>query len=109
VQPLRGIRYASDIIGDLAEVVTPPYDVISQEAQARYYARHPYNFIRLEFGQEEATDMTLNNRYTRATSTFAEWRRNGALRQEVTPCYYFYKSIGKGSLRAVECEGSVTT
>jgi len=91
VQPLRGIRYASDIIGDLAEVVTPPYDVISQEAQARYYARHPYNFIRLEFGQEEATDMTLNNRYTRATSTFAEWRRNGALRQEVTPCYYFYQ------------------
>src|SRR6266705_866103 len=91
VQPLRGIRYASDIIGDLAEVVTPPYDVISQEAQARYYARHPYNFIRLEFGQEEATDTILNNRYTRATSTFAEWRRNGALRQEVTPCYYFYQ------------------
>jgi uncharacterized protein (DUF1015 family) len=91
VQPLRGIRYASDEIGNLAEVVTPPYDVISQEAQARYYARHPYNFIRLEFGQEEAKDSTLNNRYTRAATTFAEWRRNGILRQEPTPCYYLYQ------------------
>ena len=91
VQPLRGIRYASDLISNLAEVVTPPYDVISQEAQASYYARHPYNFTRLEFGQEEATDTTLNNRYTRAAATFAEWRRNGVLRQEATPCYYFYQ------------------
>ncbi len=91
VQPLRGIRYAGDVIDNLAEVVTPPYDVISQEAQARFYARHPYNFIRLEFGQEEAKDSTLNNRYTRAATTFAEWRKNGILRQEATPRYYLYQ------------------
>ncbi len=34
VQPLRGIRYANETIGDLAQVVTPPYDVITSEAQA---------------------------------------------------------------------------
>ena len=93
VQPLRGIRYANETIGDLAQVVTPPYDVITSEAQATYYARNPYNFIRLELGQESAKDTTLNNRYTRAATTFAEWRKNGVLRQDITPDFYLYQQL----------------
>ena len=93
VQPLRGIRYANETIGDLAQVVTPPYDVITREAQATYYARNPYNFIRLELGQESAKDTTLNNRYTRAATTFAEWRKNGVLRQDITPDFYLYQQL----------------
>ena len=91
VQPLRGIRYASQVVGDLAHVITPPYDVISAEAQARYYARSPYNVIRLELGLEETQDSTLDNRYTRAAKTLAEWRMQGALRQEAAPCFYLYQ------------------
>src|SRR6266581_7364854 len=93
VQPLRGIRYHSETLGNLAQVVTPPYDVISEEAQATYYARSPYNIIRLELGLDEPGDTTLNNRYTRAASTYAEWRVNSILRQDATPCYYFYRQI----------------
>jgi uncharacterized protein (DUF1015 family) len=93
VQPLPGIRFNREVVGNLAEVVTPPYDVISQEAQARYYARSPYNIIRLELGLDEPGDTTLNNRYTRAASTYAEWRVNSILRQDATPCYYFYQQI----------------
>jgi len=91
VEPLRGIRY--EAIGDLTQIVTPPFDVISEEAQARYYARNPYNVIRLELGQEQPGDTTLNNRYTRSASTLAEWRMNGILLQEATPCYYLYQQI----------------
>lgn len=93
VYPLHGIRYATEIVGDLAQVVTPPYDVISPEAQINYYKRSPYNVIRLELGLEEPNDTTLNNRYTRAATTLAEWRLSGALRQDITPCYYFYQQI----------------
>jgi uncharacterized protein (DUF1015 family) len=93
VQPLRGIHYAKEAVDDLAQVVTPPFDVISEEAQARYYARHPYNVIRLELGQERPGDTTLNNRYTRAAATLGEWRMSGVLRQEVAPCYYLYQQI----------------
>lgn len=93
VQPLRGIRYNNTIVGDLAKVVTPPFDVISEEDQARYYARNPYNVIRLELGKEEPADTFLNNRYTRAASTFAEWRRDAILWQEAAPCYYLYQQI----------------
>ena len=93
VQPLRGIHYNSDVVGNLAEVVTPPYDVISEEAQARYYGRSPYNIIRLELGLDEPGDTTLNNRYTRAASTYAQWRAHSILRQDAVPCYYFYQQI----------------
>ena len=91
VQPLRGIRYAQKAIGDLAQVVTPPFDVISAEAQKRYYARNPYNVIRLELGEVYPGDTTLNNRYTRAAAALAEWRLKGILQQDDTPRYYMYQ------------------
>ncbi|MGZ3666222.1 MAG: DUF1015 domain-containing protein [Ktedonobacterales bacterium] len=87
VRALPGIRYTS---GDLAALVTPPYDVISPEAQARYYERHPENIIRLELGRDEPGDDELDNRYTRAAVTFAEWRLRGILAQDV-PSLYLYE------------------
>jgi len=93
VRPLRGIRYAKEKVGDIAQVVTPPYDVISKEAQAAYYARSPYNVIRLELGQTTADDSTLNTIYTRAAATLAEWRLQQVLQEETAPCYYLYQQI----------------
>jgi len=91
VRPLRGIRYVAEKVGDIAQVVTPPYDVISKEAQATYYARSPYNVIRLELGKATDEDNTLNTVYTRAAATFAEWRLQHVLEEEGTPCYYVYQ------------------
>ncbi len=91
VQPLRGIRYVAEKVGGIAAVVTPPYDVISKEAQAAYYARSPYNIIRLELGQTTPEDSTLNNVYTRAAATLSDWRLHGVLREEDVPCYYVYQ------------------
>ncbi len=93
VRPLWGIRYNDEVVGDLAQVVTPPYDVISKEAQANYYARNPYNVIRLEFGAEQVGDNTLNNRYTRAAAALAEWRLQAVLRQDALPGYYLYQQL----------------
>ncbi|HEV7235577.1 MAG TPA: DUF1015 domain-containing protein, partial [Ktedonobacteraceae bacterium] len=93
VRPLRGIRYNDEVVGDLAQVVTPPYDVISKEAQAKYYARNPYNVIRLEFGAEQVGDSTLNNRYTRAAAALAEWRLQAVLHQDALPGYYLYQQM----------------
>ena len=93
VRPLRGIRYVQDTVGDLAQVLIPPYDVINQEAQERYYARSPYNSIRLELGKQQPSDNVLNNVYTRAAATFSEWRMQNVLRQESVPCYYLYQQV----------------
>jgi len=88
VRPLPGIRYVA--AENLAALVTPPYDVISPEAQERYYARDPHNIIRLELGRDELGDDSLNNKYTRAATVFAEWRLEGALRQDA-PSLYVYE------------------
>ena len=42
---------------------------------------------------DEPDDTSLNDRYTRAAATFAEWRANSILQQETTPCYYLYQQI----------------
>ena len=88
VRPVPGIRYTPAT--DLAAVVTPPYDVISPEAQARYYERAPENIIRLELGRDEPDDDELDNRYTRAALTFADWRLHGVLQQDA-PALYLYE------------------
>ncbi|HEV7129063.1 MAG TPA: DUF1015 domain-containing protein [Ktedonobacterales bacterium] len=88
VRPLPGLRYTAT--ADLAALVTPPYDVIAPEAQARYYERHADNIIRLELGRDLPGDDALDNRYTRAAVTFAEWRLRGVLAQDV-PSFYLYE------------------
>jgi uncharacterized protein (DUF1015 family) len=88
VRPFPALRYAPGT--DLAAVVTPPYDVISPEAQADYYARDPHNIIRLELGREAPGDDELANKYTRAAAEFADWRRSGILRQD-QPAFYLYE------------------
>lgn len=93
VRPFSGFRYAPEAVSNLAEVVTPPFDVISPEAQQRYYARHPSNVIRLELGNTTPEDSTLNNRYTRAAQTLAQWRLEQVLRQDATPAYYAYQQM----------------
>ena len=88
VTPLPGIRYVDG--ANLASLVTPPYDVISPEAQSRYYERKPENIVRLELGRDEPGDNDLNNRYSRAAVTFAEWRVHGVLKQDL-PSFYLYQ------------------
>lgn len=92
VRPLPGLRYTDEKRAPetyLPALVTPPYDVISAEEQAAYYARDPHNIIRLELGRDEPGDDELENRYTRAAATFAEWRLQGILRQDPPSCYVY--------------------
>lgn len=88
--PFRGLRYAPTA-GPLADLVTPPYDVIDAAAQEMYYRRHPHNIIRLEYGKVYPEDTAENNRYTRAAACYAAWRREGVLVQEERPALYRYE------------------
>ena len=88
--PFRALRYNPRCVPDLAQVVAPPYDVISPEAQDRYYARHPYNVVRLILAKD-ATDVSGRDRYACAAQTFADWRRDGVLRLDPVPAVYLYQ------------------
>jgi len=48
IAPFRGLRFNQDKIKNLEEVVTPPYDVISEEDAAKFLERNAYNMIQLD-------------------------------------------------------------
>ena len=88
--PFRALRYNPRFVPDLQQVVAPPYDVISPEAQERYYARHPSNVVRLILAKDEA-NISGRDRYACAAQTFADWRREGILRRDPVPAVYLYE------------------
>ncbi|MFZ5644587.1 MAG: DUF1015 domain-containing protein [Bacillota bacterium] len=88
---IKGLRYNPEAANNLADVVTPPYDVINAEAQDRYYNKHPYNIIRLEYGKTFSGDNEENNRYTRAADDYREWLKKRILLPEESPSLYLYE------------------
>lgn len=89
--PIRGLRYNMGKVDSLADVVTPPYDVIDAAAQDRFYRRHPCNIIRLEYGKLQPGDGEENNRYTRAAADYKVWLRENVLVRESNPAIYLYE------------------
>ncbi|MDR4497035.1 MAG: DUF1015 domain-containing protein [Candidatus Scalindua sp.] len=90
ILPFRGIRYNPGKIEDISKVVTPPYDVISDEEREGFYRNHPNNIIRLELGKDFPGDNLSVNKYTRAAVYFQEWRREHILIQDTDPAIYVY-------------------
>ncbi|MCM8765374.1 MAG: DUF1015 domain-containing protein [Candidatus Omnitrophica bacterium] len=86
--PFRGIFYNPEKIKDISQVVSPPYDVISQQEQGRFYHSHPLNIIRIDCGKIFSTDTENNNRYIRARDFFKEWLKEKILIQDKSSCFY---------------------
>ena len=84
IQPLRGLRYDPDKVGDLGLVVAPPYDIVSPTLQERLYRRHPCNVIRLELNRDG------RDPYGAAARHLEEWIARGVLVREAEPVFYAY-------------------
>jgi uncharacterized protein (DUF1015 family) len=72
VRPFRALRYDAAAAGPLADLVAPPYDVISPEARSEYLARSPYNVVHL----------TLPDSEEQAGRDLAAWRADGVLEEQ---------------------------
>jgi uncharacterized protein (DUF1015 family) len=90
VSPFRATLFDPAAVQDLAAVLCPPYDVISQQEQYRLYLRSPRNVIRLELGQDLEGDSQAVNRYTRAQEQLRAWLEEGVLREDESPAFYLY-------------------
>jgi len=88
VSPFRGIRYNQRIVGDLAQVICPPYDVITPEQQKLYYEESSYNAIRLEFPIE--SQETTVDHYQRAAIIFQQWLEQGILQRDSVASFYLH-------------------
>lgn len=90
VQAFRGIRYDLGHVGNLSDVIAPPYDVISPAMQKELYEKHPANMVRLILNREEPGDDENSNRYQRAAKFFRDWQKQGVLFTESDPALYVY-------------------
>lgn len=88
--PFHGTAYDASVVGDVKQVVAPPYDIIDAAGQQALYNRHPQNIIRLELGLDQPGDSPTNNRYTRAGAALHEWLRSGALKRDAQPAIYYH-------------------
>lgn len=90
VRPFRALRYAPDVVADLAAVVAPPYDVIGPEEFRRLLARDPRNVVRLDLPAAEPGEEP-EERYRRAARLLSTWRTDGTLHRDPRPALYPYE------------------
>ena len=90
VVPFCGLRYNVEKVGDIADVIAPPYDVIKPDERVDLEARHPANIIHLILSQPQQDDTVNNNQYTRSAGLMNQWITDETLVQDQTPRYYIY-------------------
>ncbi|MFZ0612607.1 MAG: DUF1015 domain-containing protein [Desulfobacterales bacterium] len=88
VLPFRGIRYNPDKVANLADVITPPFDVISAAEQQTFYVRSPHNMVRLVLGKAAASDSPLDNPHSRAAACLKNWLADRVLVRDGEPAFY---------------------
>jgi len=91
IKPFRALRPAP---GRAAEVLAPPYDVLSS-AEARERAQgKPWSFLHIskpEIDLDPATDPYDRAVYAKAAENLAKMTAAGVLMRDARPCYYVYR------------------
>lgn len=101
--PFRAIRYAAEVVPDLAAVTCPPYDVIGDHGVAEWEAADPHNVVRLILPREQPGD----DRYTHAARDLRSWLGRGVLRRDERAGLYVYEHAVAGAT-AVGLVGAVS-
>jgi uncharacterized protein (DUF1015 family) len=94
--PFRGVRYARDKVSGLAEVTSPPYDVIAHDIEDQLIAADPHNVVRLILPRHAPGHE--GNVYDEAAQTLREWQREQILRPDPEPSLYVYEQAVPGPL-----------
>jgi uncharacterized protein (DUF1015 family) len=85
VQPLRALHYDPAVAGPLADVVSPPYDVIDSEQRAALLERSPFNVVAIDLPQSEPGG---GDQYQAAEQLFESWQLQGVLVRDSVPALW---------------------
>ncbi|MFZ1964306.1 MAG: DUF1015 family protein [Roseiarcus sp.] len=98
IKPFRALRPAP---GRAADILAPPYDVLSS-AEARERAKgKPWSFLHVskaEIDLDPATDPYDRAVYAKAGENFRRMIAAGALVRDDKPCYYAYRLTWRGRI-----------
>ena len=102
--PFRGLRYAQDRVSGLAEVTSPPYDVIAHDTEDHLLASDPHNIVRLILPRRDAHNPQAGNgarpepAYADAARLLRDWQDQGILVPDPVPALYVYEQTLAGGL-----------
>ncbi len=101
--PFRGVRYDLSRVGGLANVTSPPYDVIGPGTLGQLLAASPYNVVRLILpgvtpGEVAPVEVAADDAAPGeiAAGLLRDWLTEGTLAVDDTPAFYVYEQRGDG-------------
>ncbi|HEV2699651.1 MAG TPA: DUF1015 domain-containing protein [Terriglobales bacterium] len=108
ITAFRALRYDPARVA-VSDVATQPYDKITPAMQEGYYSASPFNLVRIILGKRNANDGPGDNPYSRAASSFRDWRAKGILLQDSAPSIYRYtqRFTAPGSKVEAERQGFI--
>jgi uncharacterized protein (DUF1015 family) len=96
--PFRGVRYARNRVSGLAEVTSPPYDVIAHDKEHQLIEADPHNVVRLILPRH--VPGRPGSVYDDAARTLRAWQDEHILRPDPDPALYVYEQA------AADADGS---
>ena len=87
-EPFQGLRYRPEV-APLAQVIAPPYDVISASERSHLASRHRANAVLVELPEADLSGG--RDRYMVAADLFARWQAKGILLADPGPSLYPYR------------------
>ncbi len=87
-EPFRGLRYRPELV-PIAQVIAPPYDVITSAERVHLASRHQANAVLVELPEADLSGG--RDRYAVATDLFARWQAEGILAADPEPSLYPYR------------------
>jgi uncharacterized protein (DUF1015 family) len=91
LRPFRGLRFASETVGDLGTVISPPYDVLDAETVRDLEAANRRNIVRLILSRR------FERPYLAVRSRLHKWREKSYLRADAVPAVYLYEYTVDGT------------
>ncbi len=90
IAPFKGVSFNIDKVGNLDDVVTPPYDVINENAVTSYTQKNPYSMIRLDITKNPGGAVGDDVRYQDVADLFQKWMAEDVLIRDKQPALYLY-------------------
>ena len=93
IRPFTGLRPVPD---RAADVVAPPYDVLSSDEARQRAAGRPWSFLHIsrpEIDLPQGIDIHAPEVYAKGADNLRRMLREGVLRRDAQPAYYAYRLV----------------
>lgn len=90
IYPYRAVQYRAGV-GDVSDLVAPPYDVLDAESKAALLAKNPGNVVGIDLPHVPAKQLGPPETYQSAAAAYQNLLAVGTLSQRDTPAIFAYR------------------